>query len=211
MPSTSYSTLSDIAFNYWATNLRPDFQNAAGTGPKLDVPPSFTDFTDINNKAVSWTGLGTVPGQIYFNPKNDPATWPHVVQYMITLGINGSLAFDGDYAALRNGTKSWPTPTGTGNGDLTDIDDTWHAAVNSRGQYFSARDPQALTTALTQLLSRIIARTSSSVAGALSTAVLGKQCGYVHHRLQQRDMERHAARAGRGCSGQYRRHTLGRG
>ncbi|TCV97031.1 type IV pilus assembly protein PilY1 [Luteibacter rhizovicinus] len=169
--TTTYSTLSDIAFNYWVTNLRPDFKNADGT-PKLGVPPSFTDYSDASGNAVAWNGTGTVPAAIYFNPKNDPATWPHLVQFMITLGIDGTLAYDGDYAALRKGTKSWPTPTGTGNGDATDIDDTWHAAVNSRGQYFSARDPAALTKALSQLLARIIARTSSSVAGVLNTAVL---------------------------------------
>jgi type IV pilus assembly protein PilY1 len=173
VPSTTYSTLSDIAFYYWATNLRPDFLNAALTGPKLDVAPSYTDFTDNNGTSVAWNGTDAVPGQIYFNPANDSASWPHLVQYMITLGINGSLTYPGDLAALRNGGKAWPTPFGSGNGDLTDIDDTWHAAVNSRGQYFSARDPQALSTALTQLLNRIISRTASSVAGALSTAVLG--------------------------------------
>ncbi len=202
VPSTSYSTLSDIAFNYWATNLRPDFQNAAGTGPKLDVPPSFTDFTDINNKAVSWTGLGTVPGQIYFNPKNDPATWPHVVQYMIALGINGSLAFDGDYAALRNGSKSWPTPTGTGTATLpiSTIPGMPRSIVVAG--VLLARDPQALTTALTQLLSRIIARTSSSVAGALSTAVLGNNAVTYTTGYNSATWSGTLLAAGRGCLGQ---------
>ncbi|MGF6709877.1 type IV pilus assembly protein PilY1 [Luteibacter sp. W1I16] len=170
VPATTYSTLSDLAFYYWATNLRPDF--TSGGKPKLDVPPSFTDYTDQNGKPVNWDGTGTPPVSLFFNPKNDPATWPHVVQYMIALGIDGSLDFDGDYAALRAGTKGWPTPTGTGNGDLTDIDDTWHAAVNSRGQYFSARDPDSLAKSLVQLLNRIISRTSSAVAGALSSSVL---------------------------------------
>ncbi|MBB3229130.1 type IV pilus assembly protein PilY1 [Luteibacter sp. Sphag1AF] len=171
VPATSYSTLSDIAFYYWATNLRPDFVDAKGK-PKLGVPPSFTDYTDSKGNSVAWNGSGTPPRAIYFNPKNDPATWPHVVQYMIALGINGTLAYDGDYAALRAGTKSWPTPASSQYGDATDIDDTWHTAINSRGQYFSARDPATLSTALSQLLARIISRTSSSVAGALNTGVL---------------------------------------
>ncbi|UPG87071.1 hypothetical protein L2Y94_06870 [Luteibacter aegosomatis] len=170
VPTASYSSLSDLAFYYWATNLRPDF--TANGKAKLDVPPSYVDYTDQNNQPVNWDGTGTAPRSLYFNPKNDPATWPHVVQYMIALGINGSLAFPGDYNDLRSGVKSWPMPTGTGNGDLTDIDDTWHAAINSRGQYFSARDPAALSSALNQLLSRIIARTTSTVAGALSSTVL---------------------------------------
>ncbi|MEZ2416695.1 pilus assembly protein [Luteibacter sp. RCC_6_2] len=170
VPSTTYSTLSDLAFYYWATNLRPDF--TSGSKFKLDVPPSFVDYTDQNGKPVDWDGTGVPPASLYFNPKNDPATWPHVVQYMIALGINGSLQFDGDYAALRAGKKAWPTPTGSGSGDLTDIDDTWHAAINSRGQYFSARDPDSLANSLSQLLTRIISRSSSAVAGALSSSVL---------------------------------------
>jgi len=166
-----YSSLSDLAFYYWATNLRPDFQKAGGK-PKLDVPPSFVDYTDSNGNAVNWDGTGAPPRSLYYNPKNDPATWPHVIQFMITLGINGSLNYPGDYAALRKGTKSWPMPTGTGNGDLTDIDDTWHAAINSRGQYFSAGDPAQLSSALNLVLARIIARSASTVAGALSSSVL---------------------------------------
>ncbi len=81
-----------------------------------------------------------MPRAIYFNPANDPATWPHVVQYMIALGINGKLNFPTDYAALRAGSLAWPTPSQTGNSNPENLDDTWHAAVNSRGQYFSARD-----------------------------------------------------------------------
>jgi len=180
VPDTpKYSTLSDLAFYYWATNLRPDFKGSDGKA-KLDVPPSFVDYTDQNGANVNWDGTGTPPTSLYFNPKNDPATWPHVVQYMIALGIDGSLDFDGDYKALRAGTKAWPTPTGTGNGDLTDIDDTWHAAINSRGQYFSARDPDSLATSLSQLLTRIISRSSSAVGGALSSSVLtGTSAAYL--------------------------------
>ena len=166
-----YSSLSDLAFYYWATNLRPDFLNAAGK-PKLDVPPSYVDYTDSNGNVVNWDGTGAAPRSLYFNPKNDPATWPHVTQFMITLGISGALDYPGDYGALRNGTKSWPMPTGTGNGDLTDVDDTWHTAINSRGQYFSARDPAQLSDALNLLLARIISRSASTVAGALSSSVL---------------------------------------
>ncbi|UPG93365.1 pilus assembly protein [Luteibacter aegosomatissinici] len=171
VPATTYGTMGDLGFNYWATNLRPDFVKSDGT-PKLDVPPSWVDYTDQNGNPVTWDGTGNAPKSLYFNPANDPATWPHVVQYMITLGIDGSLDYPGDYAGLRAGSKSWPTPSIVGNGNLTDIDDTWHGAVNSRGQYFSARDPDALSSALNQLLTRIISRATSAVAGALSSSVL---------------------------------------
>ena len=171
VPATTFATLGDIAFHYWAANLRPDFVGTDGK-PKLDVPPSFTDYTDQNGNAVKWDGSGVVPRSLYFNPANDPATWPHVVQYMIALGINGQLSFPNDYAALRKGTKAWPLPSQVGNTNPANIDDTWHGAVNSRGQYFSARDPSALSSALSTLLTRILGRNSSGAAGSLSSSVL---------------------------------------
>ncbi|HET8897420.1 MAG TPA: PilC/PilY family type IV pilus protein [Rhodanobacteraceae bacterium] len=171
VPATSYPSLADLAFHYWATNLRPDFTNPADPlKPKLDVPTSITDFTDVNNKPVVWDGKGTPPASIYFNPKNDPATWPHLVQYMVTLGVNGTLNYPGDYDALRQGTKAWSKPAS--GGDKTDIDDTWHAAISSRGSYLEANDPPSLVAKLRAILSGIIAKSSAPDTGALNTSVL---------------------------------------
>lgn len=170
-PATNFASLADIAFYYWATNLRPDLQNS-NSKPKLNAPPSFTNFTDRNGNAVTWDGTGAVPSAIYFNPSNDPATWPHVVQFMISLGVNGVLSYPNDYAALRNGSKAWPQPVNTGNTNPSNLDDTWHAAINSRGQYFSARDPATLSAALGTLINRILGRNTTAAPGALSTAVL---------------------------------------
>lgn len=170
-PATDFASLADIAFYYWANNLRPDLQNANGK-PKLNAPPSFINFTDRNGNAVTWDGTGAVPPAIYYNPSNDPATWPHVVQFMISLGVNGVLSYPGDYAALRNGGKAWPQPNDTGNTNPSNLDDTWHAAINSRGQYFSARDPATLSAALGTLITRILGRNTTAAPGALSTAVL---------------------------------------
>ncbi|KAG9575435.1 hypothetical protein KCV01_g17832, partial [Aureobasidium melanogenum] len=170
-PSTSFASLADIAFYYWGRNLRPDLVNANNQA-KLNAPPSFTSFTDQNGNTVSWDGTGAVPKSIYFNPVNDPATWPHVVQFMISLGVNGSLSFPGDYNGLRNGSVAWPKPSNQGNTNPPNLDDTWHAAINSRGQYFSARDPATLSAALSTLLTRILGRNTTAAPGAISTAVL---------------------------------------
>jgi type IV pilus assembly protein PilY1 len=69
----------------------------------------------------------------------------------------------------------WPNPnpgnpnTGSTTEQMARIDDLWHAAVNGRGQYFSAKDPTSLTTSLTSALSQIQARLSSAAAAATST------------------------------------------
>lgn len=171
------SSLANIAFNYWATNLRPDLYDPANG--KL-VPPYMPDKT-----------TGVVPGatstllEQYFNPNNDPANWPHLVQYMVTLGIAGNLTFSNDadcvvkaandLCALRTGSvnstgaKGWTTPA---NNSPPGIDDTWHAAINSRGAYFSAGNPQNLVDQLSAILTSISARTIPANTGAVNSAVL---------------------------------------
>lgn len=157
------SSMANIAFYYWAKDLRPDLANR--------VPAYFPDkTTGVTGAAVSGTILdpAAVP-EIYFNPANDPATWQHAVQFMITLGVAGTLNFPNDTAALRAGAKAWPRPV---NNAPQAVDDTWHGAVNGRGDFFSASDPNELVTKLADILNNIVSRRSSSTAGSLSTSVL---------------------------------------
>lgn len=157
------SSLANVAFYYWAQDLRPDLADR--------VPAYFPDqSTGITGAPV--TGAITDPAaypEIYFNPANDPATWQHVVQFMITLGVAGRLDHPNDSAALRTGGKAWPQPVWNG---IEAVDDTWHASVNGRGDYFSASDPGGLVAKLQDILNNIVARRTSSTAGSLSTAVL---------------------------------------
>ncbi|MET0256033.1 MAG: PilC/PilY family type IV pilus protein [Luteibacter sp.] len=159
-------SLADIAFSYWATDLRADLGN--------NVPGYYADLTTGITGPSSNVGTGA-PGsnsEVYFNPANDPATWQHMSQYMVTMGISGTLDYPDDYAALRTGGngKLWPRPD-TGGG-ATNIDDTWHAAVNSRGGYFSAADPTSLVNSLSTILSSVIASSSTALTLSLSTNVL---------------------------------------
>jgi type IV pilus assembly protein PilY1 len=161
---TTEPSLADIAFSYWATDLRSNLVN--------NVPAYYPDLT-TGVTGTATTVSSTSPGtnsEVYFNPANDPATWQHMSQYMVTMGISGSLAFPTDYTALRKGTKAWPEAD-TGGGP-TNIDDTWHAALNSRGGYFSAADPTSLVNSLSTILSSVIASSSTSLTLSLSTNVL---------------------------------------
>ena len=190
----------DIAFNFWATNLRPDLYQGGIGAPKPDniVAPYLPDTT-----SGLFTGAGnvtfrigtntdgtpknlTIPAEEYFNPNNDPATWPHMVEYMVTLGVSGILNHSTDYdcetysinpndaCALRTGKSTsdgnvgWPAPL---NNNPTGIDDTWHGAVNSRGDYFSAGNPQDLVNQLSTILSNIGNRQGSAGTGAVNASV----------------------------------------
>ncbi len=157
------SSLANIAFYYWAKDLRSDLAN--------NVPAYFPDkATGVSGAQVAGpiTNAAAYP-EIYYNPANDPATWQHAVQFMITLGVAGTLNYPDDLTALRSGGKAWPLPVWNG---IEAVDDTWHASINGRGDYFSASDPGELVSKLQGIINNIVARRTSSTAGSLSTAVL---------------------------------------
>lgn len=158
---TAYdSSISNIAFNYWARDLQPTLANK--------VPAYWADRSAPAGTVVPPNDPGSVP-EVYWNPANDPATWQHVVQYMVALGIAGNLNYPGDYAALLAGTKAWTTPA---NNSAPGIDDTWHAAINSRGEFFSAKNPTELVDQMTTILTSILTRRGASTTPAVSTGVL---------------------------------------
>jgi len=180
-----YPSLADIAFYYWAKDLRSDLAN--------NVPPYLPDkTTGITGSQPYSAGDNALQNEeIYYNPSNDPASWQHVVQFMVTLGIAGQLRFstdadcvdpNNDLCKLRKGQPNsagitgWPIPA---NNDPKAIDDTWHAAINSRGSYFSASNPTALVQHLTDVINNILSRRGSSTAlsATMSTLTAGTQ-GY---------------------------------
>lgn len=181
------SSLANIAFNYWATDLRTDLYDPVNG---KFVPPYIVDKT---TGVVSATNNAS---EIYFNPVNDPANWPHLVQYMVTLGVPGLLTASvdtdckdatNDLCKLRKGQTNstgntgWPRPV---NNSVEAIDDTWHAAINGRGGYFNASNPQNLVDQLTTILTNINARNVPATTSALNTSVLadgalGFTAGYI--------------------------------
>jgi type IV pilus assembly protein PilY1 len=184
-----FASLSDIAFYYWATNLRPDLYvplSQQFVSPYM--PDQVTGVVSSTTTATSSVQATQVNDEIYFNPNNDPATWPHMSEYLVGLGVSGQLNYstDTDCAVSKSsdacllrkgGTNSsgavgWPTPNGSGSGIPANIDDTWHAALAGRGQFFSAGNPSDLVTQMTKILSNIAARNVPASTGAISAAVL---------------------------------------
>ncbi len=88
----------------------------------------------------------------------DPAFWQHAVTFGISIGLRGTLNPETDLPALTTGALSWPTPS---SGSIKNIDDLWHAAVNGRGEFVAATDPQAFSDGLKDALATIIARVGS--------------------------------------------------
>ncbi len=165
---TSKGTLADVAMYYYKTDLRPTGSTNYNTG------------LDVSND--------NVPTAQYVD--QNPAQ--HMVTYTVGLGVDGYLTYDtallnpsansvdfknivAGASGLCNWTPGnicdWPqVPTGTAyNDDPAKDDDLWHAAVNGRGAYLSAKNPQSLLTGLTSLLTSIQAQVGAAAASATST------------------------------------------
>ena len=134
-------TLADVAMYYYKTDLR--------TSPS----PFATNNVPVTNK--------------------DTNAAQHMVTFTVGLGLDGELTYrsdyetasTGDFASIKAGLKNWPSPRGD---TPSALDDLWHAAVNGRGSFFSARDPETLSTALNETLAGLQTRIGAGAAAATS-------------------------------------------
>lgn len=150
------NTLADIAFHYWITDARPDLP-------------------DLLKPYVPWKAGADLTANEYWDPRNDPGTWQRMTSFFVGLGLGGWLTspqwmgstyagtaspLDG-YDALAAGT-AWPT-LGQAGGYVYDL---WHAALNSRGQFYSADSSEALVAAFDDMRNRIAEREAGATAAA---------------------------------------------
>ncbi|CAH0354185.1 pilus assembly protein [Aquabacterium sp. CECT 9606] len=151
----SSNSLADVSQYYYATDLRTSaLGNCTGA---LN--------TDVCNNEVPISSL-------------DRAEHQHMTTFTLGLGMNGILPYNedylnpnltsGSYYDIKNGTKTWPISESNSSG-ITHVDDLWHAAVNGRGQYWSASDPSAVARAISAALSNVTRTIGSSSSAATSS------------------------------------------
>lgn len=154
------NTLADWAYYYWANDLR-----TLDNDVKPYIPfKSGNSTTDHND------------------PRNNPATWQNMVNYTVGLGLSNALTKSdaptwggstfANYSELMNmgsNGKSWPSVSNDSNNNVYDL---WHAAINSRGEFFSADSPEALVLAFSTILGRIAERTTSASSPAISSGIV---------------------------------------
>jgi type IV pilus assembly protein PilY1 len=158
--ASSCGTLSDIAYHYYATDLR--------TTALATNPPSST----CKGSAVAGVQYDVCENLVK-GGGDDNVAWQHMTTYTLGLGVDGTLEFrddyktagTGDFEAIKSGTKNWPQAQ---NLHPTAVDDLWHAAVNGRGTYFSAKNPANLARDLRDALTGIGAQVGSGAAAATS-------------------------------------------
>lgn len=158
------NTLADTALYYYDIDLRSDALGNCTGAVGLDVCE--------NN----------VPGA-----GRDSNNRQHMTTFTLGLGVDGSLKYaenyleggSADFNKILDGSLNWPDPTDAE--DLHRVDDLWHAAVNGRGTYFSAKTPQSLAQGLSKALSGVSAMSGSGAASATSNLepVAGDNYAYV--------------------------------
>ena len=155
---TTENTLADLAMHYWSTDLRPTIDN--------ELKP-FNRFTSISAEEQYW------------DPRNNPATWQHMVNFTVGLSLTSALdqaglewtgsTFAGAaYQNLLSGSEDWPAAGVSSDNNVYDL---WHTAINSRGEFFSADSPEALVRSFQDVLSRIAERNSTSGRPGVSSSV----------------------------------------
>jgi type IV pilus assembly protein PilY1 len=153
--------LADIAFKYWSTDL-------------VNLTNNLTPYV------IDRSGDATAQ---YWNPRNNPATWQHMVNFTISFGLGATLVdpawggstFAGDYAQLATGAKTWPPVDESAAGSDSPEDhvyDLWHAAINSRGEFFNADDPAGIASAFQSVFNSIITKNPSSAALAANSTTI---------------------------------------
>lgn len=137
------NTLADVAMRYWKRDLRTDLPN--------NVPSQYSTVAAENDLH-----------------DRDSAFWQHMVTFTISIGLKtkSGLSSVSDVTA----STTWPAP---GNNSVNNIDDLLHAAVNGRGTFVSAGNPQAFADGLEAALAKVSERTASfSNVGATSSTEL---------------------------------------
>ena len=118
--SSKASTLSDYAFRNWASDMQD------GTGGTSSMANSVRPLIKKSGNEVFSTPTCSAAGTCvttpeYWNPRNDPATWQHVVQYTIGFGLgtvnwpfrksSGSTVYYTDTTQYNNSNASgWSSP-----------------------------------------------------------------------------------------------------
>lgn len=149
------NTLADLAMHYWATDAQPSLANKV---------PRYTPLKHSDAQ------------QQYWHPRNNPATWQHLRQMIMGLGLSriladsnlpwaGSTHAGPGYSTLSSGQANWPK---------TRAYDLWHAAINSRGELYSVENPAVMGANFKQLLRGLAQQNDAAVLSGITLSLEAK-------------------------------------
>lgn len=171
------NTLADYAMYYWMTDLS----------------------SQTNNVPVHIAAPDSDRTKQFYDPRNDPAYWQHMVNYTIGLGVPGTrdprdyIKADGTqgYVRTHSNSSADPTPIGasitwaTSDSTPARLDDLWHTAINSRGKYFNTTEASQLSNAFASAVNDILVS-----LGSLSSAATNGGSLTTNSRLYQAQFDK---------------------
>lgn len=171
------------------TATRDKFKNVtiSGSGKRAKceaLPGQWNSDTQLC-KINDGTETKSVDLQKYWNPKYNPATWPHMVSYTIGFSneavtwpgadqiiaptIKVPFGYDNSFKDLVTGLQTWPAMD---NEDTRSLD-LWHAAINGRGRYYAVTESEDLAKAFREIIGKISDESTplpDEIAGGGSTS-----------------------------------------
>ncbi|MBA2880642.1 Tfp pilus tip-associated adhesin PilY1 [Desulfosalsimonas propionicica] len=97
----------------------------------------------------------------------DQAAHQHMITYSVSFGVTGTIDRSVYPECGRGGScPYWPNP---GDSEQNKIDDLYHAAVNGRGKYINASNPQELIDAMGEMMEDIESRLGSAASVATNS------------------------------------------
>lgn len=144
---------------------------------------TIADYAMYGYNTVLRTGAGFPTGQVPVpnacnlpNPPNgmDCKRDLHMNFYGVTLGARGQV-YDVNQAATADPYTTPPFWNATGNTNLqpSNVDDIWHAAINSRGEFINATTPSDITAAMRRILAAVNQGTTPSGTSGVTGARIG--------------------------------------
>lgn len=184
------NTLADWAFRSWSDPLQTASALVGSIKPSVDYnkAPVEESFGADRNGTIAKLDR-------FWNPRYNPATWPHMVTYTIGFSkmaiewpgfssISGGtctrsdssicppteqvpFGYDGSFPDLVTGAVSWPQMNAENRRSL----DLWHAALNGRGRFYAVEKGEDLEKAFRDIFGQINAATdpdftSSATSGS---------------------------------------------
>lgn len=179
--TSSGTTLADWSFYSWAIPL----QSSSNLKDSDKLKPAL-----VYDQAPATETFGAGSDQVtlkkFWNPKYNPATWPHMATY--TIGFSSMayswnyssitaptqlapFGYDGSFAALAKGSVTWPDLTAST--ESRNALDLWHAALNGRGRFYAIQQGAELENAFREIIGKIndeSAPLPDEIAGGGSTS-----------------------------------------
>ena len=182
---THNNTLADWAFKSWSTPT-----HTSGMTGTMEAAADYRKAPATENFGNDKVGVPAILDR-YWNPRYNPATWPHMVTY--TIGFSNDaitwpgsaivgatqkvpFGYDNSFPNLVTGSETWPAMDNENKRAL----DLWHAALNGRGRFYAVSKGEDLEKAFREILGQINVATdpdlsSSATSGSnVSRSEVGK-------------------------------------